>query len=375
MSDLDTKDELGRLIEVIRDSEEAAREYLENALCNEAIAVKFFRIEQKVLGIDNFEGLIEELLSMIEDLFGLPLVCVAIVADSELSGLLEAAESSARLQKRLKLVARETLEELLGGQTEPILVNDHLKRFRRLLPEPLSVLIRSLAISPLTLDGKLVGSLNLADSDPSRYQPDMGTFFLAQLVVKVSICLANVTAREKLRRLATHDPLTDLPNRREMETVLQQELTRASRYGQPLALIFLDCDDFKQVNDRYGHDCGDAMLKHVAQHMQQTLRGSDKLFRFAGDEFVIVLPHQSMRDAELAATRLRTSLRAHPLEFHGNSVPVAVSCGVASTADIQEFDPHAFLKAADKRLYEAKARKSAGQEGQSMITSDGEVTT
>jgi diguanylate cyclase (GGDEF)-like protein len=360
MSDPDDRDELKGLFEIMNRDQDTARmfnELMGRIKHNETIARKLFTIEQKILSIDNFKGLLEGLLLLIQDLFGLPFVWIAMVNDSDLSDLVVAVESSTVLQRRLKLVTHDTLYEIFGEEALPVLANEQLKRFYRLFPENQDYLIRSLAMLPLTLHGKLVGSLILADSDPARYEPDMDTSFLTQLAVKVSICLANVTAQEKLRRLATHDPLTNLPNRREMETVLQQELTRASRYGQPLALIFVDCDDFKQVNDRYGHDCGDALLIHVAQRMHQTLRTTDRLFRFAGDEFVIILPHQCLGEAELAASRLSTAVRTHPLEYQGHSVPVAISCGVASTADIDNLDPNSFLKIADKRLYEAKSRK------------------
>jgi diguanylate cyclase (GGDEF)-like protein len=368
MSGADGMDDLDELLEIMRDNEKA-RKFFAIMRDNEKLARKFFTVEQKILVTDNFKGLFEELLFHIEDVFGVPHVWVAIVEDSDLSGMLEALESSVLLQRRLKLVSTDTLTGLFGDKITPILANDRLSRFYQLLPGSHKYLMRSLAVAPLTMDGQLVGSLNLADTDPARYEPDMETFFLSQLAVKVSICLANVTAHEKLRRLATRDPLTDLPNRREMETVLQQELTHSARYGQSLALIFLDCDDFKQVNDRYGHDCGDALLKHIADQMRRILRTSDRLFRFAGDEFVIILPHQSLREAELAAQRLRLALRTNPLECRGNSIVASISCGVASTADLVDLDPGAFLKVADSRLYEAKARKRTAK------TPNGELMT
>ena len=369
MRGADGMDDLDELIEIMRDDEKA-RKFFAIMRDNEKLARKFFTVEQKILVTDNFKGLFEELLFHIEDVFGVPHVWVAIVEDSDLSGMLEALESSVWLQRRLKLVSTDTLPGLFGDKITPILANDRLSRFYRLLPASHKYLMRSLAVAPLTMDGQLVGSLNLADTDPARYEPDMETFFLSQLAVKVSICLANVTAHEKLRRLATRDPLTDLPNRREMETILQQELTHAARYGQSLALIFLDCDDFKQVNDRYGHDCGDALLKHIADQMRKILRTSDRLFRFAGDEFVIILPHQSLREAELAAQRLRLALRTNPLKCRGNSIVASISCGVASTADLVDLDPGAFLKVADSRLYQAKAHKRTATR-----TPDGDVMT
>jgi diguanylate cyclase (GGDEF)-like protein len=347
MSDFGGMDELDEIIEIMR--------------FNEGIARKFFAVEQEILAIDNFKGLFEELLFHIERVFAVPHVWVAIAEGSELSSMLTAAEPSPLLQQRLILVPGETLNSVFADKITPVLANQQLNRFYRFLPGSLRYQVRSLAIAPLTMDGQLVGSFNQGDSNPARYRPDLDTFFLAQLAVKVSLCLSNVTAHEKLRRLATRDPLTDLYNRRELDTVLRQELTQAARYGHSLALIFLDCDDFKRVNDRYGHDCGDALLKHVAGLMRKTLRTSDRLFRFAGDEFVVILPHQSLPEGQFAAQRLCLALRNNPLVFRGHTIAASISCGVASTEDLVELEPGAFLKVADSRLYAAKARKRSGQ--------------
>jgi len=177
--------------------------------------------------------------------------------------------------------------------------------------------------------------------------------------VKISICLANVTAREKLKYRATRDTLTGLFNRREMLNILGRELSRATRYGTPLSLLFLDCDDFKIVNDSYGHSCGDALLQYLAHHIIGIIRKDDIAFRHGGDEFVIILPNQTSNEAMKVSERLRSFFDKHPLKYQDSIIPVSFSLGIASTEDPEIKTPEALLNKADERLYEAKKQKEA----------------
>jgi len=324
---------------------------------NEEIARKLFEIELKILTINNFRGLFEELLILIEDKFLIPHVWISLVDNIQLSKYVSALDSSSFLKKRVNIVPKKALWQLFGNSGEPILANKNLKNYYKLLPEKQKYLIKSLAIAPVVLDGNFIGSLNMGDFSEARFQPEMDTFFLSQLVVKVSICLSNVTAHEQLKRLASRDPLTDLLNRREMELALVQEFNRLARYGQPLALLFIDCDGFKRVNDDYGHDCGDAVLQYLAHHLKNTIRPSDLIFRFAGDEFVIVLPHQTLREAAIVAGRLQHYLHKNPMEFGDHLIPISISIGISSTEEAEVNDPSSLIKRADQRLYAAKNQR------------------
>lgn len=324
---------------------------------NEAIARKLFEIELKILTIKNFRGLFEELLILIEAEFHIPHVWISLVDNSQLAKYVSALDSSSLLRRRVNLIPKEILWNLFGRSREPILANKNLTGYFKLLPEKQKHQIKSLAIAPVELDGNFVGTLNMGDFSEARFQPEMDTFFLSQLVVKVSICLSNVTAHEKLKRLASRDPLTNLLNRREMELALVQEFNRRARYGQPLALLFVDCDGFKHVNDYYGHDCGDAVLQYLAHRMKNLIRPSDLIFRFAGDEFVIVLPHQTLREAAIVARRLQDYLHNHPMEYGNHLIPVSISIGISSTEETDVNDPRSLLRRADQRLYAAKNQR------------------
>lgn len=330
-----------QLLETIRHNEETAR--------------KFFEVETNVLSILNFKDFFSKLLADIRDNFGIPHVWVSMLASSKASELTHTFASSEVLKQHLNIIDGEHFLELTRGGSEPLLVNENLEPYRMLLPEAQDFPFRSLAIVPLSLDGQVVGSLNHADIDPARFMPGDDTSLLAQLGVVVSISLSNVAAHEELRSLAFHDPLTGLLNRRAMEKALRREISRATRYDSPLSLVFVDLDDFKQVNDRYGHDRGDELLAHVANIMRDMSRESDIISRFAGDEFVIILPGIRESDARSYMLRLTSYLHRTPLESRDGEIVVGLSCGIASHVPGDE--PESLLKRADQALYEEKAGK------------------
>jgi diguanylate cyclase (GGDEF)-like protein len=333
---------------------------LERLKENEEIAQKFHEIETSILSILNFRDLFEVLLTEIQEKFRVPYTWISFIAKSEVSGLVATLESSALLKERLNIVERDLFMELIGKHKKTLLVNKDIKPFFKLLPQNSKYFIKSIAVVPISLDGEIIGSLNQADFEAARFQPGMDTTLLERLALKLSLCLSNVTAHEKLKFLAFHDPLTGLLNRRVMESVLKREFSRAKRYQSPLAAIFIDLDEFKTVNDTYGHNRGDELLRYVADMLVAISRDSDVVARFAGDEFVIILPETTFRNAAILIKRLQTELRERPLEFDGHLVPVAISFGIATTEESDLRDAALLLKKADDRLYEDKQRKKKG---------------
>jgi len=159
---------------------------------------------------------------------------------------------------------------------------------------------------------------------------------------------------ERLHVLADTDPLTSLANRRAFVTAARREMWRAHRFGRPLALVMLDIDRFKAVNDRHGHVAGDAVLREVSRRLLATARDADLVARYGGEEFVVLLPESGLETALATAERLRGAVAAAPIRVPGNSVPVTVSAGVAVPHG-READLTEWLQAADKALYRAKA--------------------
>jgi len=326
---------------------------------NEKLARRFFEIEKRVLTVLNYSDLFEVLLAEIRQQFKVPYAWMTLIEKSEISNFIQQLESSDRLKARLNMVARDTFVELVGTQMTPLLVNQDLKPYYRLLPQSRKYAVQSIAIAPISLDGEIIGSLNQADISCDRFQPGMDTSLLEQLAMKVSLCLSNVTAHEKLRFLAYHDPLTGLLNRRVMESVLLREFARSQRYPQFLSLVFLDLDHFKNVNDRYGHDRGDDLLVYVAKGLTKMSRATDVVARYAGDEFVIILPETTKKSAAQLMRRVCAYFSEHPLELEAIRMPVSISFGIASAEDEGVVDPESLLKRADNALYEAKKARNS----------------
>ncbi|HKW83245.1 MAG TPA: diguanylate cyclase [Burkholderiaceae bacterium] len=164
---------------------------------------------------------------------------------------------------------------------------------------------------------------------------------------------------QRLRDLAELDILTGLPNRGLFMDRLQQSMLRALRHGQPMALMFLDIDHFKRINDTLGHEAGDDLLKIFAYRLAATVRKSDTVARLAGDEFTVILEElHDTADAQALATKLVTAVR-EPINLAGRVVQVTTSIGVALSAS-EETDGAALLRRADAALYEAKRRGRDG---------------
>jgi len=159
-------------------------------------------------------------------------------------------------------------------------------------------------------------------------------------------------ASDALKELARTDELTGLLNRRGMSERVSQELIRSVRDDQEMSVVLCDVDFFKKVNDQYGHDVGDQVLIRLADKLQATVRGSDSVGRWGGEEFLILLPNTSVEKAYQLVERIRLSIARQDYQFHGANFNISISCGLASTKFSR--DMRTLLKAADISLYEAK---------------------
>jgi diguanylate cyclase (GGDEF)-like protein len=333
-----------------------ARNIIQNVRDNEEIAERYFNIEKRILQILNFHDLFEALLSEISIQLKVPFAWISVIKESEILEFIQSKKPSFVLQERLNIVEKQTFADLMHS-TVPLLINRDLRRYKALIPKNRRRAIKSIAISPLTLDGELIGSLNQADTSKERWSCGMDTTHLEQLAIKVSLCLSNVTAHEKLRYMAYRDPLTGLINRRVMETIIKREFARHKRYRKYLSVVFIDLDKFKPVNDTYGHDCGDALLVHVANLLTSMCRDIDVVSRFAGDEFVLILPETTGQAAVALMQRIAAQIAKEPLQFKAHRIPVQMSFGVACTIDPRISDAEALLIKADRRMYNDKQSK------------------
>lgn len=159
-------------------------------------------------------------------------------------------------------------------------------------------------------------------------------------------------SEQRLMELNTKDALTGIFNRRYLEACLKDECDRHLRYGRKLSLLMFDIDFFKKVNDTYGHQCGDLVLKSIASEISKLSRCTDYFVRYGGEEFCCVLPETAAEDARQLAERFRSHIADHVMDYKELKVKVTISLGITEllTGDT----PDQLLKRADDALYEAK---------------------
>jgi diguanylate cyclase (GGDEF)-like protein len=205
---------------------------------------------------------------------------------------------------------------------------------------------------PLVAYGEVLGLLHIRQKG-TRAEAEGSIQFTEAIAEQTALALANGRLRQVLRTQSIKDPLTGLYNRRFMEETLERELARVRRNNTTLSIILLDLDNFKSLNDEYGHSAGDAVLRASAVLLAQSLRASDIACRFGGEELFLILPECRLEDAVSRAEAIRVAFEALRLPELEQTLTVTASFGVASTA-LCGIDQSALIKAADAALYRAK---------------------
>jgi diguanylate cyclase (GGDEF)-like protein len=176
---------------------------------------------------------------------------------------------------------------------------------------------------------------------------------VSTIINSISIALENILSIEQLENAATIDSLTTCYNRRALDNLIASDIFYAQRYGTNLSVIMIDIDNFKSINDLYGHHAGDAVLKDICSLLPSLVRRSDYLARYGGEEFVLVLPDTTLYSAVHLAEKLRSKIEVHNIDLDGRRIAVTASFGVASLEN--KPDGNYLLREADERLYKAKA--------------------
>lgn len=347
---------------------ETVNDLFQKAVQNEEILHRFQQFELKLLGLSTFEQLLDTLLYNSLDHFNLDGAELLLYDPQDTLEVL--LNEHCRTLPGLTLTRQiSDLQSLYTSQPDVRLVSavdGDLPVFR-------SRQMRSAALLPLCRHGVLVGSLHFGARGHQRFTDDKSTDFIHHLASIVAVCLENVVNQERLHRLSMYDVLTQVKNRRAFHRALDEEISRAARSGDPLSMLFVDLDHFKQVNDSYGHPLGDKVLKVVAQQIEGLLRKTDHVCRYGGEEFALVLPNCGQQRALEVAERIRRQVSELVIceadDTQQNSdgsaqacVSVTLSIGVccwlpeAELTELSEPDiARRLIATSDKGVYQSKA--------------------
>jgi diguanylate cyclase (GGDEF)-like protein len=299
------------------------------------------RIDRMILDDPSTEVLVGKILPTLPRLLDAPAVAVAVAAKDQGKLSIWWASSNASTVSQLS-TAGLRLEQLIG---------------RIDVPAPAFAEIGTTQVLhglPIEVEGTLRGALLLANPE-SR---GLSTRHARTFARRFAVALGSEERRESLVRQAYYDELTGLPNRQLFKDRLERELAHAKRTHSQVALIYIDLDRFKNVNDSMGHSAGDALLLAVSQRLASQVRESDTLARLGGDEFVLIAPGPAEQPAHVVAERLQAALR-EPIIVHDASCFVQASIGLAVYPQ-DGADSEALLRSADIAMYRAKAAGRGG---------------
>ncbi len=242
-------------------------------------------------------------------------------------------------------------------ETKEILFTNDLEKDAFLascIPEGCS--LQSLVCAPILVKEEVKGIIHVDSREKNAFDED--DLELVQLLAEeTSLILERSLLYEQVKALTLRDALTGTFNRRKLEEDLESEIARSKRYLRPLSILMIDIDWFKHYNDYHGHQKGDEVLRKVASLLVHNMRSIDRVYRYGGEEFVVMLPETDKQEAMACAERLREKVEREPFEGEKESQPngrLTISIGVASfplDADAKE----KLIEAADFALYRAKA--------------------
>ena len=274
--------------------------------------------------------------------------------DKELLELPYIVEGGIRLPAQQTTLKESTLLGLVVRQRQPLLIRDFEKE-QEMLELPyyqVGHMMRSILAVPLLRQERVIGVLSL-QARRSHVYDKQHLQLLETLAAQAAVALENAVLYEKTRQLALTDPLTGLYNRRYLFALGMREIQRARRFNHPLTAAMIDLDDFKQVNDTYGHHIGDEVLRQWAQRTSSCLREVDVLGRYGGEEFGIFLPETSLEQALDLARRLRDAVSATPFLTEAGPIHITASIGLAAWNE-SITSPATLLQEADFAQYAAK---------------------
>lgn len=318
---------------------------------------EIYRFSHRLVGEAGLgpEGLFQRVLEMLEHELDYDYATIQLLRGEELEVVAERLRANwegSFLGRRIPL--GKGLSGWAAAHRQPVRVNDCASdpRFIPSFPE-----IRAALVVPLLSGGELLGVIDVESKREGAFSPE-DEELLSSIAAQFALSLKEIFEREALQEMALCDPLTGLYNRRYLHEAMARELGRSRRYGHQLALMMIDLDNFREVNNRYGHLKGDEVLRELAQLLRENVRKSDLVFRYGGDEFLILMP-ETENEAWQAVLRLKQAVaewNEKRWRATGLEIRVGLSIGVTiwRREKAEERGVEELLAEADRLLYREK---------------------
>jgi diguanylate cyclase (GGDEF)-like protein len=211
---------------------------------------------------------------------------------------------------------------------------------------------QSISIIPIDYEGKLIGGLALYHKLPNKY---LSSKIFNIILSELKLIMRIKWLYSETKFLSITDSLTGLYNRRYFQQIFEREFSRSQRYGSRLSVAMMDIDNFKKLNDNYGHLFGDEVLAVLSRLLIESLRKTDYVARYGGEEFVAILPETSLEQAIIPLERFRNKIESHVFMFEEQQINVTISIGIAQIDD-HMLNSDSFIMKADNALYQAKQK-------------------
>ncbi|WP_286241046.1 GGDEF domain-containing protein [Neptuniibacter halophilus] len=327
---------------------------------NESVLNSFFEVELRLLSCSRLSELLDLILVEFKSLFRLSHVNLILFDPEHAARTLLDDYVPPPPGNTLRFVQSQRLLKSIYPNQNMIIGTPREELRQEAFPVSESP-VQSCALLPLIRQNCLIGSLHLGSHDASRYTEHVRYDYLQHLAQVISVCIENCINQENLHRLSSIDMLTKVHNRRSFEQEIVRELSRASRGNYALACLFIDLDHFKMVNDTFGHQTGDRVLRTVGLFLNKQLRKTDIVARYGGEEFAILLPNCDQERALEIADNLRQKLAG--LVFRNEDAkPFRMTTSVGVSLCNPDKFPQAklediayqLIQAADKAVYNSK---------------------
>lgn len=336
---------------------------------------KFARTEATIISVFTLKDFFNRLLPELKRAFQIPYIWLTFIDDTPIARLARQALQTDTLSeipaREIAFIKNEDFDGIFKNGPKPVITGRYTGPYSLVFPEGHNFSVRSMAIIPLYIDGTVAGCVNFGHFVSSRFEPSMDSGhvdLIRQLTLKISLSLSRVAAHETLSYLDRYDFLTGLLNRKSFDTELQREFGRSLRHENDLSIAFLDLDGFKGLNDLYGHEYGDMAVKYVADTIQRLSRAEDTAARFAGDEFVLMLPESKSDVSGVMIRRIQDYLDENPFEYGDTRFCLRLNWGIASLDENHVETPKDLIKSAYNRLNDTKVK--SGQD-----VADGRAST